>query len=364
MSHIVIDVRESGTTTGRYMDKLVEYLHKIEPNHQITLLAKQHRLEFLRSLAPSFSVVETPYKEFTFGEQIGLKKQIESLHPDLVHFTMVQQPVWYQGKVVTTMQDLTTIRFRNPAKNAVVYWAKQQVYKWLNKRVAHKSTELLTISDFVKHDVAQYCSVSEEKITVTLLSADVLADESVAYEPMAGKRFIMYVGRPLPHKNLGRLIEAFALLKQKHPELYLVLAGKKDALYNQHEKTIMEKGIPDVVFTDFIDDAQLRWLYENCRAYVFPSLSEGFGLPALEAMLHGAPVVSSNATSLPQVCGDAALFFDPLDVDDMTSRIDEALSSQNLRSELIAKGHEQVKKFSWERMARQTLTVDEKALRD
>ena len=172
----------------------------------------------------------------------------------------------------------------------------------------------------------------------------------------------MYVGRPLPHKNLGRLIEAFALLQEKHPELYLVLAGKKDAAYEQHERAINERGIRNVVFTDFIDDAQLRWLYENCRAYVFPSLSEGFGLPALEAMLHGAPVVSSNATSLPQVCGDAAHFFDPLSVEDMVAKIDDVLSDDKLRKDLIARGKNQVKKFSWERMARQTLEVYEKAL--
>src|SRR5690606_18434598 len=120
--------------------------------------------------------------------------------------------------------------------------------------------------------------------------------------------------------------QAFALLKEKHPELHLVLAGKKDTLYKRHERYVNKHGIQDVVFTDFVSDGQLRWLYENCTAYAFPSLSEGFGLPGLEAMNQGAPVVASNATSLPEVLGDAAEYFDPLDVDDIAKKISKVIT--------------------------------------
>ncbi|MBL8122089.1 glycosyltransferase family 4 protein, partial [Candidatus Saccharibacteria bacterium] len=296
MSHILIDARESGTSTGRYVDKLVEYLHGLRPGYEITVLAKSHRLEYLRGIAPDFQVVRCDIKEFTFAEQFALKRQIESLHPELVHFPMVQQPVFYGGRVVTTMQDLTTIRFRNPAKNPVVFWAKQQVYKWLNRRVAHKSAALITPTEFVKRDVASYCSVPLEKITVTLEAADRITDAATPISELTGKQFIMYTGRPTPHKNLARLIDAFVLLQESHPDLCLVLAGKKDANYTRHEERVRREGVRNVVFTDFVSDGQLRWLYENCASYVFPSLSEGFGLPGLEAMAHGAPVASSNAT--------------------------------------------------------------------
>jgi glycosyltransferase involved in cell wall biosynthesis len=111
-----------------------------------------------------------------------------------------------------------------------------------------------------------------------------------------------------------------------------------------------------------VSEGQLRWLYENCAAYVFPSLSEGFGLPGLEAMVHGAPVVSSNATCLPEVYGEAAHYFDPLDVDDIASKIGETLDNEALRSNLIKKGKEQAAKYSWRRTAEQTLEVYEKAL--
>ncbi|HSX05504.1 MAG TPA: glycosyltransferase family 1 protein, partial [Candidatus Saccharimonadales bacterium] len=323
MSKIAIDARESGTSTGRYVDKLVENLHQLKPKHTVILLAKPQRLKYLTEVAPKFIIIETPFKEFTLGEQLGFKKQIEGLEPDLVHFPMVQQPVWYRGRVVTTMQDLTTIRFRNPTKNPAVFWLKQQVYKWVNRRVVRKSVELITPTQFVKDDVVDYTHVDPAKITVTLESADFIKDRPEPMPGLAGTRFIMYTGRPTPHKNLGRLIDAFVLLQRSHPDLRLVLVGKKDGNYQLHAARVAREHISNVVFTDFVSDAQLRWLYEHCAAYVFPSLSEGFGLPGLEAMMHGAPVASSNATCLPEVHGDAAHYFDPLDVTDMATKIGE-----------------------------------------
>lgn len=362
--HIVVDARESGTSTGRYVDKLIEHLHALQPEHNFSLLVRPHRQAYLQKIAPNFAVVPCNVKEFTFAEQGALKQQIEGLHPDLVHFPMVQQPVFYKGSVVTTMQDLTTVRFRNPAKNIVVFWLKQQVYKWLNKRVARKSAVLITPTEYVKQDVAAYCHVPLEKISVTLEAADVIPDAAEPTEGLAGKQFILYTGRPTPHKNLGRLIDAFVLLQKTHPNLYLVLVGKHDANYARHEAQVRYDGVRNVVFTGFVSDGQLRWLYENCAAYVFPSLSEGFGLPGLEAMAHGAPVVSSNTTCLPEVNGDAAHYFDPLNTEDIAAKIADVLDDETLRSNLIKKGTERVKQFSWQRMAKQTLEVYERALED
>jgi len=367
MRHLVIDAKESGTSTGRYIDNLIKYLHRTGPDFRVTLLAKAHRVEYLQTIAPSFTVVETPYKEFTLGEQIGFKKQIESLQPDLVFFPAVQQPVWLSRqngrKVVTTMQDLTTLRFRNPSKNPLVYTAKQIVYRWVNHRVARRSDWIITPSEFVRQDVAQFSGISLDRITVTHEAADELPTPGQAVEDLAGKQFIMYIGRPTPHKNLERLVEAFAKLQANKPELYLALAGKKDANYERIGRLADSKGVKQVVFTDFISEQQLRWMYENCQAYVFPSLSEGFGLPGLEAMQHGAPVVSSNATCLPEVYGDGAHYFDPLSVGDMTAKITEVLDDANLRDRLIKAGKAQASHYSWQRMAEQTLAVFEKVTR-
>ena len=364
MSRIVIDARESGSSTGRYVDELIRYLHKLAPAHEFIILTKSERLPFMAQTVPNFKAVAADYKEFTFAEQLGLKKLIESQQPDLVFFPAAQQPVWYRGKVVTTIQDLTTVRFRNPEKNPLVFWLKLQVYKWVIKQVTRKSTAVITPSQFVKDDTAQFTGIDPSKITVTYEAADVFADVPQPIDNFVGKDFIMFNGRPLPHKNLRRVIEAFAVLSVQYPNLYLMLAGKKNSSQVGYVALADKLGIGDkVILTDWITDGQLKWAMQHTKAYIYASLSEGFGLPPLEAMLYGAPVVSSNATCMPEVLGDAVHYFNPTDVHDMATKIAEVLDDPVLREELIEKGAKQVKKYSWKHMAEQTLVVFEKALR-
>lgn len=362
MAKIVIDARESGTSTGRYIDKLVEHLHKLNPPHDIILLTKGKRMEFFANIAPSFTVLEAPFKEFTFSEQLGFGRQLNGLGADLVHFGMVQQPVLYRGRVVTTIHDLTTARFNNPDKNPVVYYLKQQVYKWVIKKAARKSAAVITPTRYVKDDLIAFTGIDPAKVSVTYEAADFISDAPVTVNGLSAKQFIMYVGRPTPHKNLERLIEAYARLQAQHPDLLLVLAGKKDANYQRIEARVRARGLTGIVFTDFVSDAQLRWLYENCRAYVFPSLSEGFGLPGLEAMVHGAPVVASQATCLPEVYGEAAHYFNPLDVRSMADAINAVLTDKALRDSLVENGKRQAAKYSWQRTAEQTLAIYEQVL--
>lgn len=362
MKKIVIDARESGTSTGRYIDKLVENLHELNPPYQITLLAKQHRVDFLHNKLPDFSVLPTRYKEFTFGEQLGYLKQIRSLHADLVFFPAVIQPILYTGKVVTTIQDLTTVRFRNPTKNWLIFTIKRWVYIWVNKIVGHKSAKIITPTQFVKDDFAKFAHIQPRKITVTHEAADKIKESPRPIKNLVGKKFIMYIGRPLPHKNINRLVEAFILLQKTHPRLYLVLSGKKEGLYLALEKEIQTRGYKNIVFTDFVSEGELRWLYENTAAYVFPSLSEGFGLPGLEAMAHGAPVISSNATCLPEVHKNGALYFDPLNIDDIAKSIEKVLSDPSLRQKLTLEGERVAASYSWQRMAEQTLAVFDSTL--
>ncbi len=363
MKRVVIDARESGTSTGRYVDKLIEHLATLQPDLKIIILTKSKRLDYLRQVAPNFEIREADFPEFTFREQIGFKHFLRSLNADLVHFSMPQQPIWYRGEVVTTIHDLTTLRFTNPAKNKLVFKFKQRVFAHVIKRVARKSAMVLTGSQFVKDDVVAYTGINPDKITVTLEAADPFDETEEPIKAFEGKDYIMYNGRPLPHKNLRRLIEAFARLHGQRPDLYLMIAGKKDSSFDSYVQLAEKLGVADrVVLTDWITDGQLKWAMQNAKAYVYPSLSEGFGLPPLEAMLNGAPVVASNATCIPEICGDAAHYFDPTDVQAMADAINEVLTDKNLREDLIKRGQEQVKKYSWRRMAEQTLAVYQKAL--
>jgi glycosyltransferase involved in cell wall biosynthesis len=362
MSRIVIDARELRTSSGRYVERLIHYLQAIDHEHEYKILLKPADMDGWQPANTNFAKVACPHKEFTIDEQTGLKRQVKGLHADLVHFAFPQQPIRYKGKTITTVHDLTTTRFTNPEKDKLIFWFKQQVYKYVINVVARKSVRLLAISEFVKDDVVQFASIHPDKITVTYEAADQIQDKPDPLPALMEKQFLMYVGRPTPHKNLERLIDAFIKLKSKHPELYLVLAGQKDPNYSRIETEVRQRTVKGVVFTGHVTEGRLRWLYENCAAYIFPSLSEGFGLPGLEAMMHGAPVVSSKLTSLPEIYGDAAHYFDPLDEDSIAAAIQDVLVDQNLRQELVEKGRRQAAKYSWRRMAEQTLEVYNQAL--
>ncbi len=363
MKKIAIDARELRTSSGRYIERLLHYLQQIDNGHEYVVLLKPEDFDGWQPTNKHFKKVTAPFKEFTFAEQIGFSRQVKSLNADLVHFAFVQQPVYLRSKVVTTMHDLTTTKFRNPSKNRLVFTAKQQVYKQVNKLVAHKSAFVITPSEYVKDAVAKFAHINSRKIFVTYESADKITDEPVKIEQLTDKdSYIMYVGRPLPHKNLENLIAAFTMLKTTHPDLKLVLAGKKDTLYKRISRDVDNAGITDVIFTDFVSEGQLRWLYEHTAAYVFPSLSEGFGLPGLEAMIHGAPVVSSNATCLPEIYGDAAEYFNPLEPFEIASAVARVIDDSKHASKLRQLGRLQAAKYSWKRTAEQTLDVYKQVL--
>jgi glycosyltransferase involved in cell wall biosynthesis len=355
MKHIVIDCRESGTTTGRYLDKLVENLQKIDNINRYTLLYHPENMESIEIINPNFSKVATKYLEFSFGEQFGFALQLYRLKPDLVHFFMVQQPLLYFGKSVTGILDLTPLRFHNPATPWAIWKVKSLGYLLMNWVAAKRSKHIIFISEYVRNQASSMFGIPPVRSTVTYNAADLITDTAEPVNELVGKEFIMFVGRHFPHKNLQRLMYTHELLQKVYPDLVLAIVGKTDSvsarLQTQNSK------LTNLVFTGFVSDAQLKWLYQNTACYCFPSLSEGFGLPGIEAMLHGAPVASSSATCLPEVNGEAAVYFDPLDIDDMARVIDRVISDPLLAKDMITKGKAQAAKYSWQKTAQQTLEI-------
>ena len=359
MKTIVIDARELRTSTGRYVERLLNYLQEVDTDlsHRYIVLLKPKDMDGWNPRSKRFTKVACRFKEFTFGEQLGFAWQLYKLRADLVHFPMIQQPILYQRKVVTTMQDLTTLRFSNPSKNQLIFKFKQRVYHWVNYWGARKSKAIITPTEFVKDDIAKFANLNSRKITVTYEAGDSIEAKPEVMPDLEGKQYLMYVGRPTPHKNLDRLVDAYAFMKESRPDLHLVLVGKTDKLFRRLAERVEKEAIRDVHFTGFVSEGQLLWLFQNCAVYVFPSLSEGFGLPGLEAMASGATVESSNATCLPEVYGEAAHYFDPYDTENMVKAISDVLDKPELRKKLIAAGRKQVGKYSWKRMAEQTLAV-------
>jgi len=174
--------------------------------------------------------------------------------------------------------------------------------------------------------------------------------------------FLLYIGNAYPHKNLEGLLRAFKKLQEDYPQLSLVLVGKPDYFYERVQAYAQELGLSGVIFPGYVPDQELELLYEKARAYIFPSFYEGFGLPPLEAMAKNCPVLSSDQSSLPEILGEAALYFDPRNIADMVKRAKLILSDEKLRQDLIARGRERVKLYSWWNCAYQTVQVYQKIL--
>jgi len=362
MSHIAIDARIINSSTGTYVERLLTYLQEVDTVNQYSVIVPFNDVNYWKPTATNFKVITADFKNYSLSEQIGFKRFLDKLHPDLVHFCMPQQPILYKGKHVTTFHDLTLLQTYNSDKNWFVFHTKQQVGKFVSKSVAKSSQHIITPTKFTKNELVKFAKVSPDKITVTYEAADVFIDQLTPYKHPFN-RYILYVGQQSDYKNIRRLGDAHQKLLSKYPDLGLILVGKKNASIISNEKYFTDKKYRNILFTDFIPNNQRDWLYTNTAAYMFPSLMEGFGLPGLEAMGYGAPIVSSSATCLPEVYGDAALYFDPTNTDDIASAINQVLSDDNLRNNLIKKGHEQIKKYSWKRMAEQTYSVYKDAIK-
>lgn len=356
MAHIAIDARLINSTTGRYIERLVHYLEQIDNVNHYTVLVREKDETYWTPTNDNFQVKVADFNNYSFAEQLGFKKLLDKLSPDLVHFCMPQQPVLYKGKTVTTFHDLTLLNTYNSDKNWFMYTFKQFIGKFVFNRVARSSEFIITPTNYTKQELITLTSVSEQKIIVTPEAAETEITKTTKYQ-LPFTRFIMYVGQQSDYKNIRRLGDAHKQLQEKYPDLGLVLVGKKgdDTLAN--EAYFKKHDYKNIHFTGFILDEQRDWLMTHTDAYVFPSLMEGFGLPGLEAMAAGAPVVSSNATCLPEVYGEAAEYFDPNNTEDMAQAIERVITDEVLREKLITAGHKQVKKYSWQRMAEQTHQV-------
>ena len=361
-SHIAIDARIINSTTGRYVERLLTYLQDIDHTNHYSILVRKKDVDFWKPTNTNFSIVVADFDNYSLEEQMGFKRLLKTLKPDLVHFCMPQQPIGYKGKKVTTFHDLTLLKTYNSDKSWLAFHLKQAVGKFVFKNVAVKNNHLIAISEFTKKELLEFTDVKEDNITVIYESADVANGSSKTYK-LPYKNYLLYVGQQSDYKNIKRLGDAHQKLLKNYPDLGLVLVGKKNASALINESYFDKKQYKNILFTDFVEDTELNWLYAHATAYVFPSLMEGFGLPGLEAMSHGAPVISSNATCLPEIYGTAAHYFDPKNTDDIARAITEVLGNQKLRTELSKNGYEQIKKYSWKRMAEQTHKVYTDVLR-
>lgn len=363
---IAIDARIINSSTGRYVERLIHYLEELNTENDYLILVPKKDLHFYQPRNKRFKIVEADFDNYSLAEQVGLLRLLNKLKPDLVHFCMPQQPILYRGLHVTTMHDLTLLNTYNSDKNRFIFYFKQQVGRFVFWLVARTSKHILTPSKFTKDAYVAFANISPDKVTVTYEGCDIDTVAARPYTQLEGKQFLLYVGQQSDYKNIRRLMQAHQELRKRHPELLLVLVGKLTGKHGvsltRNKRWAESQGFEGILFTDFVPDEQLSWLYQHCATYVFPSLMEGFGLPGLEAMASGAPVASSNTTCLPEVYQNGAHYFNPLDIADMTNKIDDILSDERLRKTLIVAGKEVAQQYSWKKMATETLAVYRRVL--
>jgi len=348
--NIGIDARMYGPKQGglgRYVAQLVDVLLEAGHDHEYVLfvLPGVHI-----SKRPNVRLVEVDVPWYGWKEQLLLPWIIKRERVDLMHFPHWNVPLLYHDPYVVTVHDLIMYHFpRQEASTLgpVWYWVKDKLSRLVVHHAVHAAKHLFVTSEFTKQDVHKTLRVPLEKMTVTYQSPtrnkeQGTRNKSALLKYGVTKPYVLYVGNAYPHKNLERLVEAWDLFQNNYSTDYqLVLVGKKNFFYERLLNSITTKQYSDIVFTDFVPDDELALFYENASLFVFPSLYEGFGLPPLEAMTYGVPVVSSNRSCLPEVLGDAALYFDPENVEEMADAMwrgvsDEGKPIPNNRQKLLS----------------------------
>jgi glycosyltransferase involved in cell wall biosynthesis len=315
--NIAIDARMiSRSGIGRYTENLVKNLARIDRLNTYSVLVnhKENSLEERDNL--KFYALRREIPIYGLSEQLLLPFEVRGRKPDLVHYPSFNMPLLNPAPVVVTIHDLIYYLFPDacPGRAAHLY------ARFMFRAVPRLARRIIT-----------------EKYGIT-------------------GEYVFYAGTHQPRKNLVRLVKAFSRLKSR--DHLLVITGKKEARRREVYDMVERLGLSDrVVFTGMVPEEELPVLYSMADLFVFPSLYEGFGLPPLEAMACGTPVVTTSCTSLPEVVGDAALIADPLDVDSIAACMDRVLSSSSFAAELSEKGFSRVKRFSWLKTAEKTLDV-------
>lgn len=346
---------------GRYTRELAKGLAQIDKENEYILFSNSEN-ENPVPQAANFTkkVIDLPV--FSPAGQFAWARLLKKANLDVFHSPHFVFPPIVPCPSVATIHDL--IPLVHP--EVLPSFVKRFYYRMQNMRATKKATNVIADSSSTKQDIIRILGIAGEKIEVIPLAADknfeVICSEDSLKEVRSkfniGKRFILTLGNSKPHKNWTELIRAFhQLKKEKEVEHHLVLAGKQDPRFPQSKDLVRELKLEkNVRFIEFITEEDLPILYNGASVFVLPSLYEGFGLPVLEAMAGGTPVICSNASSLPEVAGEAALLVKP-NSEDLAKAIFKVLSDEETQKRLIREGRARARKFSWQKTAAKTLEV-------
>lgn len=345
--------------------------------HALTTLSSQHKFYLLADRSvnlelPSNWCVEMLPRLGSFGfiwrEQARLPRYLGDHAIDVLHMPGATGPLVSSTPLVVTIYD--TIEFTDPLPSLrhTKRWAMRAYSRLVQSRTARQAAHLITISHYSKAQIVERFGIAAEKITVTPLAPAAryttdsrLRNGLAEFPPAIAKGSVLAIASAAPRKNTNALLTAYARLprsiQQKHG---LILVCTHASAANSILRLVAALSLEDrVLMMQGISDDTLAMLYRTAGVFVFPSLEEGFGLPPLEAMACGAPVIASNTSSLPEVLGDAAMLVSPTDIDGLATAIEWVLTDANLADTMREKGLLRSSKFSWRETARQTLSVYE-----
>jgi glycosyltransferase involved in cell wall biosynthesis len=362
---IAIDARKwRDYGIGTYVRNLVRHLARIDHETTYFLFCDDSDEATLRDLAENFVPVVERSAGYSLMEHISIPRQLQRLGADLLHSPHYVVPLLCRKPSVVTVHDCIHLLFPQYLSTNGSFLQKQLAPHYAKFMIGHavrKGAAVLTVSDASKRDILRFFPEADpDKIQVVPNAIDdaILEEpgeeerERVVERYQIRGRYVLYAGNIKPHKNLDRLIAAFGVLKQKpgHEDVKLMIIGDEVNKWGSLRRSVEAAGVrQDVRFFGFVPDHTLSALYRMASVFAFPSLYEGFGLPPLEAMACGTPVVTSKISSLPEVVGDAALLVDPYEVNDIADAMARLLDDERLRAELIDRGKERVRHFSWER---------------
>ena len=350
------------TGIGVYITNILENLGKIDQENQYIIFINQEIKNKICLYPHNFRYVKLPFKASNrltriFYEQIILPFLCLIYKIDVLFNPNIFNPLFSFCKEITVIYDL--LPYLSKDKELRLKYIQFNI-----KNAIKKSDRIITISEFSKEEINQVFPKALSKISVIygsvppLPSLDFTAEKEILQKFEIKKPYFFYIGLITPHKNIENLIKAFYFFSKKHPGFELVLAGRiaKDLI--DPYKIIAELNLQNKVrLIGYITEEEKSVLYKYAKAFVFVSTHEGFGFPILEAQSLGVPVLTSNTSSLPEIAGDGALFVNPFDIEEISKGMEKIVFDENLRKDLIQKGYENIKRFSWRKAAEELLGI-------
>ncbi|HCG77472.1 MAG: glycosyltransferase family 1 protein [bacterium (Candidatus Ratteibacteria) CG_4_10_14_3_um_filter_41_18] len=350
---------------GVYLLNLIKALSKIDRRNEYFIFVEKRNIKRFK-LDANFhllGVKNMPRFSRLLWEQTLFPFLLRKCKIELLHSPRYTTPLMRFGwKSVVSFHDMLFLLF--PKKHSIL---KRLFYGRIMPAVAKKAERIIAVSSSTKKDIMELLNTSSEKIAVIHLGID-FSSRPIEKKNLQNFRkkyqilnpYLLYVGTLKKRKNILNLLRAYKKVKEKDREERLIIVGRKSKEYQNIHKTVKELGLEkDVFFTDYVDEKLLPFYYSCASVFVYLSLYEGFGLPVLEAMVSGTPVIVSNSSSLPEVAGKAAIFVDPHNIEEIAEAMQKVLGSKELAWEMREKGLERAKLFSWQECAKKTLNLYE-----